>query len=127
MYFPLGGGTLKGVGKAGEIVWSRVFIEDGVLHVDLGRGSVVELDDKETNRRWKETTPQWPMVNTILHGVDRDQLMARHRANHISLAYAPDPSSADHALTVKAAMFHAMKFKVHLCGATCQTKQPASH
>jgi hypothetical protein len=122
MYFPLGGGTLKGVGKAGEIVWSRVFIEDGTLHVDLGRGSVVELDGEETNRRWRETTPQWPMVNTILHGVDRDQLMARHRANHISIAYAPDASSADHALAVKAAMFHAMKFKVHLCGETHQTK-----
>jgi hypothetical protein len=29
MYFPLGGGTLKGVSKPGEIVWSRVFIMDG--------------------------------------------------------------------------------------------------
>jgi hypothetical protein len=56
------------------------------------------------------------MVNPILHGVDRDQLTARHRANHISIAYAPDASSADNALAVKAAMFHAMKFKVHLCG-----------
>jgi hypothetical protein len=26
MYFPLGGGSLKGVGKPGEIVWSRVFV-----------------------------------------------------------------------------------------------------
>jgi hypothetical protein len=126
MYFPLGGGTLKGVGKAGEIVWSRVFIEEGTLHVDLGRGSVVELDDEETNRRWRETTRQWPMVNTILHGVDRDQLMARHRANHISIAYAPDASSADHALAVKAAIFHAMNFKVHLCGETRQAKQLTS-
>jgi hypothetical protein len=122
MYFPLGGGTLKGVGKAGEIVWSRVFLEGGALHVDLGRGSVVELDDKETNRRWKETTPQWPMVNTILHGVDRDQLMARHRANHISIAYAPDASAANHALAVKAAMFHAMNVTVHLCGDTHLSK-----
>jgi L-fucose isomerase-like protein len=121
MYFPLGGGTLKGIGKAGEIVWSRVFIEDGALQVDLGRGSVVELADEDTYRRWKETTPQWPLVNTILHGVDRDQLMARHRANHISIAYAPDAPSADHALAVKAAMFHAMKLKVHLCGTTQRT------
>ncbi len=28
MYFRLGGGSLKGVSKPGEIVWSRVFIED---------------------------------------------------------------------------------------------------
>jgi len=27
MYFPLGGGTLKGISKPGEIVWSRVFVE----------------------------------------------------------------------------------------------------
>ena len=29
MYFPLGGGTLSGCSKPGEIVWSRVYIEDG--------------------------------------------------------------------------------------------------
>ncbi len=35
MYFPLGGGSLKGIGKPGEIVWSRVFVEGGALHADL--------------------------------------------------------------------------------------------
>ena len=43
MYFPLGGGSLKGIGKPGEIVWSRVFVEGGALHADLGRGTVVSL------------------------------------------------------------------------------------
>ena len=28
MYFKLGGGTLKGISKPGEIVWSRIYIED---------------------------------------------------------------------------------------------------
>ena len=42
MYFRLGGGTVKGVGKPGEIVWSRVFMEAGALKVDMGRGSAVE-------------------------------------------------------------------------------------
>ena len=28
MYFRLGGGTLKGISKPGEIVWSRIFIDD---------------------------------------------------------------------------------------------------
>jgi hypothetical protein len=28
MYFPNGGGTLKGISKPGEIVWSRIFIEN---------------------------------------------------------------------------------------------------
>jgi len=76
MYFPLGGGTLKGVGKPGEIVWSRVFQEAGKLHVDIGRASVVELPEAETARRWKETTSQWPIVHTVFHGISRDAFMA---------------------------------------------------
>ncbi|WP_263411518.1 fucose isomerase [Terriglobus tenax] len=116
MYFPLGGGSLKGVGKPGEIVWSRVFVEGGKLHVDLGRGTVVSLPEAETERRWRETTYQWPMVNTVLHGVTRDSFMARHRANHISIAYANDSAGADHALAVKAAAFAELGVEVHLCG-----------
>jgi hypothetical protein len=116
MYFPLGGGSLKGIGKAGEIVWSRVFVEGGALHVDLGRGSVVELADEEAERRWHETTYQWPMVNTVLHGVTRDSFMARHRANHINIAYANDAAGADEAMAVKAATFASMGVSVHLCG-----------
>ncbi|OJV39683.1 MAG: fucose isomerase [Acidobacteriales bacterium 59-55] len=116
MYFPLGGGTLKGVGKPGKIVWSRVFVEQNSLHVDLGLGSVVKLPDEETNRRWEQTTIQWPMVNAIFDGVSRDSFMARHRANHVSIAYAPDEKAAAEALAVKAAMFHELGIKVHLCG-----------
>ena len=118
MYFPLGGGTLKGVGKSGEIVWSRIFAEGGRLHADIGRGTIVSLPEEETARRWKETTSQWPMVHAKLHGISRDQLMARHRANHINIAYATNASSADQALAVKAAMLHDLGVQVHLCGAT---------
>lgn len=118
MYFPLGGGTLKGVGRAGEIVWSRVFVEDNRLQVDLGLGSVVELPSEETQRRWSQTTTQWPMVNAVFHGVSRDALMARHRANHVNIAYVPRVENAANALAVKAAMFHALGVRVHLCGAT---------
>ncbi|SCF04893.1 L-fucose isomerase [Micromonospora coriariae] len=117
MFFPLGGGTLSGVSKPGEIVWSRVFIMDGVLHVDLGRGTVVELPAEETQRRLDATTPQWPIMHAVLHGVDRDQLMARHKANHVNVAYAPDAGTADKALRVKAAMFAELGVRVHLCGA----------
>jgi hypothetical protein len=116
MYFPLGGGTLKGVSKPGEIVWSRIFIMDGGLHADLGRGSVVSLPQEEVDRRWQATTPQWPIMNAVLHGVSRDQLMARHKANHINVAYAPTPQQADRALWAKAAMLHEMGLAVHLCG-----------
>ena len=89
MYFPLGGGSLKGIGKPGEIVWSRVFVEGGALHADLGRGTVVSLPAAETERRWRETTVQWPIVHAVLHGVSQNQMMARHRANHVNVAYAP--------------------------------------
>ncbi len=117
MYFPLGGGTLSGVSRPGEIIWSRVFLMDGALHVDLGRGTVVELPAAETRRRLDATTPQWPIMHAVLHGVGRDQLMARHKANHANVVYAPDAATADRALTAKAAMFDELGLSVHLCGA----------
>jgi hypothetical protein len=43
-------------------------------------------------------------------------MMARHRANHIQVAYGTDAASANEALAVKAAMFDAMGLAVHLCG-----------
>jgi hypothetical protein len=116
MYFPLGGGSLKGIGKPGEIVWSRVFVEGGALHADMGRGTVVALPEEETNRRWRETTPPWPIVHTVLHGVSQNQMMARHRANHVNIAYAPSPDVANQALATKAAMFAELGIAVHLCG-----------
>jgi L-fucose isomerase-like protein len=116
MYFPLGGGSLKGIGKPGEIVWSRVFVEGGALHADLGRGTSVALPAEETERRWRETTYQWPIVHAVFHGVSRDQFMARHRANHVNIAYAPSTEAADQALQTKAAMFAEMGLQVHLCG-----------
>jgi len=117
MFFPLGGGTLSGVSKPGEIVWSRVFIMDGELHVDLGRGTAVELPAEETQRRLDATNPQWPIMHAVLHGVGRDQLMARHKANHVNVVYAPDAATADKALVAKAAMFDELGLKVHACGA----------
>jgi hypothetical protein len=116
MYFPLGGGTLKGVCKPGEVIWSRVFVEDDALHVDLGRATSVELPTEETERRWKLTTPQWPIMHLVLHGVTRDQFMARHRANHASVAYAPTAAEADKVLAAKASMFAELGIHVHLCG-----------
>ncbi|MBX3439172.1 MAG: fucose isomerase, partial [Planctomycetaceae bacterium] len=93
MYFPNGGSTLRGVSKPGEIVWSRIFVEDGRLKMDIGRAHVVELPEEETERRWKETTYQWPIMHAVLHGVTRDQLMAKHKSNHIQVAYATDAAA----------------------------------
>ena len=55
-------------------------------------------------------------MHAVLHGVTRDQMMARHQANHIQVAYGTDAASADRALAAKAAMFDAMGIRVHLCG-----------
>ncbi len=116
MYFRLGGGTLKGISKPGSIVWSRVFIDNGVLKADLGLANAVGLPAEETERRWRITTPQWPIMHAVTPGVSRDQMMARHKSNHIQVAYAPDGESALLALASKAAMFSEMGLNVSLCG-----------
>jgi hypothetical protein len=116
MYFPNGGGTVKGVSKPGEIVWSRIFIEDGRLNADIGRAKVVELPREETERRWSITTPQWPIMHAVLYGITRDQMMARHKSNHVQVAYAPDAEGAKRALAVKAAAFAEMGIRVSVCG-----------
>jgi hypothetical protein len=116
-FFPLGGGTLSGVCKAGEIVWSRVYqAEDGKIHADIGRGSAVKLPDEETQRRLKLTNEEWPIMNAVLHGISRDQMMARNKSNHVNVAYAPSPEAADRALWAKAAMLLEMGVNVHVCG-----------
>jgi hypothetical protein len=116
MYFRLGGGTIKGVSKPGEIVWSRIFIDDGELKMDLGRGAAIELPIEETLRRWNSTTPQWPIMHAVTYGVSRDQMMARHKSNHIQVAYANSPDEADRVMLVKAAMANELGLRVHICG-----------
>ena len=116
MYFPAGGGSVKGVAKPGEIVWSRVFVDNGKLCADLGRAKVVELPQEETERRWEITTPQWPIMHAVLYGVSRDQLMARHKSNHIQVVYAPGVEAANRALAAKAAAFRELGLEVCLCG-----------
>jgi L-fucose isomerase-like protein len=116
MYFRLGGGTVKGISKPGEIVWSRIFVEDGDLKADLGRAGVRNLPNEETERRWRITTPQWPIMHAVTYGVSRDQMMARHKANHIQVAYAPDAAAANRALAVKAATFRNLGMDVSVCG-----------
>jgi hypothetical protein len=116
MYFPKGGSTLRGISKPGEIVWSRIFIEDHALHMDLGRAKAIKLPRSETERRWQATTYQWPIMHAVTYGVTRDQMMARHQANHIQVVYADDAAAADQALAVKASLAEALGMKVSLCG-----------
>ncbi|MFT4279882.1 fucose isomerase [Microbacterium sp.] len=116
VFFPAGGSTINGVSKPGEVVLSRVFIAEGVLQADIFRASVIELPADETQRRKDATNPEWPIAHVVLHGVSRDQFMARHKANHAQLVYAPDAETADKALAAKAAMFDRMGIRVNLVG-----------
>lgn len=116
MYFPSGGGTLSGVAKPGEIVWSRVFVQDGALHMDIGRGSAISLPDEETRRRREGTTAEWPIMHGVLHGVSRNQLMGRHKSNHIQVAYAGSAEAADRAMRLRAHLANELGLKVSVVG-----------
>ncbi len=116
MYFPSGGSTIRGVSKAGEIVWSRIFVSDGSLHMDIGRARAIDLPAAETQRRWDATTPQWPIMHAVFSGMTRDQLMARHQANHIQVCYANSPSEATLALQARAIAADVLGIKVAICG-----------
>ena len=116
MYFRLGGGTLKGVSKPGWIVWSRVYIADGKLNYDTGLAEVVQLPPAETEERWNLTTSQWPIMHAVLKGVTRDQMMARHKSNHIHVVYAPDRAAARKGLFTKAAAMKELGLEVFFCG-----------
>jgi hypothetical protein len=123
MYFRLGGGSLKGVSKPGFIVWSRVYVMNNELHCDLGVGEVVLLPQAETNRRWNATTPEWPIMHAVLKGVSRDQMMARHKANHIQVVYTDYEARAHEACRIKAATMDELGLKVHFCGEVNLTKK----
>ena len=116
MYFGKGGGSLKGISRPGPIVWSRIYIQDDRLCCDLGTGRAVWLPEEETQRRWEATTPAWPIMHAVLPGISRDQMMARHQANHIHVAYADTEERAYEAAHLKAEVFAALGITVFWCG-----------
>jgi L-fucose isomerase-like protein len=116
MYFRLGGGTVRGIARPGTIVWSRIFVADGSLHMDIGLGKAVALPEGETERRSQATTPQWPIMHAVLDGVTRDQMMARHKANHIQVAYGHTPQDTLRTALAKAALACALGINVNWCG-----------
>jgi len=84
--------------------------------MDLGRAGVVELPLEETQRRWNATTPQWPIMHAVTYGITRDQMMARHKSNHIQVAYANSAGEADKAMLAKAAFADELGMQVAICG-----------
>jgi hypothetical protein len=57
-------------------------------------------------------------MHAVLKGVTRDQMMARHKANHIQVVYAPDQVQATRACQIKAAALTEIGLEVHYCGIT---------
>lgn len=116
MFFKKGGGTLRGVSRPGKIVWSRVYIENNELRCDIGTGKCVELPDADVDRLWKLTDIQWPVMHGVLDGVSRDQMMAKHKANHIQVVYVDGDYDVRKAAEIKAAALESLGIKVNFCG-----------
>jgi hypothetical protein len=84
--------------------------------MDIGLAEAIGLPDSETQDRLNQTTPVWPIMHAVLKGVTRDQMMARHLANHIQVAYAPSAAGARKALHAKAAAMSELGLEVSVCG-----------
>ena len=55
--------------------------------MDCGTGEVIELPEEETNDRLGKTTAEWPIAHAYIPGYGRDQCMATHMSNHITIGY----------------------------------------
>ena len=55
-------------------------------------------------------------MHAVLQGISRDQMMGRHKANHIQVAYAPGKAAARRALFAKAAAMDELGVNVFICG-----------
>jgi L-fucose isomerase-like protein len=86
IYFPFAGGTLTGESLPGRVTWSRAYIRNDQMWMDIGRGEVVALPPKKRDAWWNGTNRQWPFMAADL-GIGRDTLMAHYMSNHIAVAY----------------------------------------
>lgn len=116
MYFRLGGSSLRGISKPGHIVWSRVYVKNNSLCADIGLAKVLYLPTHETEDRWNNTTKEWPIMHTVFQGISRNQMMARHKSNHIQVVYANDEKTATEGLLAKATAFSELGIKTYICG-----------
>lgn len=95
MYFPKGGSTIGGQCKAGAFIWARAHYEGTDVVMHIGTGVAKELPEDEFNRRLNATTKEWPLMNCVLHGMGRDDVMSGHQSNHITVAYVDDDKLAE--------------------------------
>lgn len=87
MFFPKGGSSIAGQCKAGSFIWARAHYEGNQVYMHVGTGEAFELPQEEFQRRLNSTTKEWPLMNCVLDGVSKDDLMAGHQSNHITIAY----------------------------------------
>ena len=112
MYFPRGGCTIAGQCKAGRFIWARAHYEGTEVFLHIGTGSAVELPAEEFERRRRATTYEWPLMNCVLDGVGRDDLMAGHQSNHIVVAYVDDAVIED---VTRAFVAQALTQNIQVC------------
>jgi len=55
-------------------------------------------------------------MHAQFQGVSRDQMMARHKSNHIQVAYANSSEAAKKAALAKAYLAHILGIEVCTCG-----------
>jgi hypothetical protein len=91
-------------------------VKDNKLKMDIGLADAVGLPEVETQDRLNQTTPVWPIMHAVLRGVSRDQMMGRHLANHIQVAYAPSAADAKKAMFAKASAMMELGLEVSVCG-----------
>ena len=107
--------TITGQGKAGRFIWARAHYEGTQVIMHIGTGTAVELPEAEFERRRKATNYEWPLLNAVLDGVTRDDLMAGHQSNHLSLAYVDEALLAG-VLTAFVAQALTQNIRVYLAG-----------
>ncbi|WP_315708911.1 signal transduction protein [Brenneria uluponensis] len=95
MFFPYGGSTITGQSKAGRFIWARAHYEGTQVIMHIGTGTAVELPPAEFERRRRATNYEWPLLNAVLDGVNRDDLMAGHQSNHLTVAYVDEAQLGD--------------------------------
>jgi hypothetical protein len=115
MYFPRGGATIAGQCKAGRFIWARAHYVGTQVFMHTGTGHAVELPIEEFERRRYATTREWPLMNVVLDGVDRDGLMAGHQSNHITIAYVEEAHLRD-VFRAFAAQALTQNIAVHVAG-----------
>jgi hypothetical protein len=95
MYFPKGGSSIHGQGKAGRLIWARAHYEGTQVFCTSAPARPWNCRPPSSSAGASATTYEWPLLNCTLDGVGRDDLMAGHQSNHITIAYVDEDKLQD--------------------------------